>query len=123
MKGLDALLAVLSTPLAAPVIAATRLRHGATDSVRGAARLLADALAMARRAGATGFVIVRADSAYYGYDIIDACYRAGARFFVTARLTPPWPGHHHLAERHYPSVCAAQQGALDHPDRVPGVLG
>jgi Transposase DDE domain group 1 len=87
-KGLNALLAVLSTPLAAPVVAATRLRHGATNSVRGAAKLLADALATARRAGATGLVIVRADSAYYGYDIIDACRRAGARFSVTARLTP-----------------------------------
>jgi hypothetical protein len=88
VKGLNALLVVLSTPLAAPLIAATRLRHGATNSVRGAAKLLADALATARRAGATGLVIVRADSAYYGYDIVDVCRRAGARFSVTARLTP-----------------------------------
>ncbi len=88
VKGLNALLAVLSTPLAAPMIAATRLRHGTTSSVRGAAKLLTDALATARRAGATGLVIVRADSAYYGYDIVDVCRRAGARFSVTARLTP-----------------------------------
>ena len=33
-------------------------------------------------------MIVRADSAYYGYDIIAAARRAGARFSVTARLTP-----------------------------------
>ena len=33
-------------------------------------------------------MLVRADSAYYGYDIIAACRRAGARFSVTARLTP-----------------------------------
>jgi hypothetical protein len=32
-------------------------------------------------------VLVRADSASYGYDIIHACRRAGARFSVTARLT------------------------------------
>ncbi len=31
---------------------------------------------------------MRADSAYYGYEIIDTCRRAGARFSVTARLTP-----------------------------------
>jgi hypothetical protein len=87
IKGLNALLAVVSTPLAAPLIAATRLRKGSTNSARGAAKLLTDALATVRRAGAAGLVIVRADSAYYGYDIIDACRRAGARFSVTARLT------------------------------------
>jgi hypothetical protein len=36
VKGLNALLAVLSTPLSAPVIAATRLRRGSTNSARGA---------------------------------------------------------------------------------------
>jgi hypothetical protein len=63
---------------------ATRLRKGSTNSVRGAAKLLADALATARRAGAVGLVLVRADSAYYGYDIVAAARRAGARFSVTA---------------------------------------
>src|SRR4051794_31472424 len=52
VKGLNALLAVLSTPTSAPVIAATRLRKGSTNSARGAGKLLADALATARRAGA-----------------------------------------------------------------------
>ena len=88
VKGLNALLAVISTPLSAPLIAATRLRKGSTNSARGAARLLADALATARRCGAAGLLLVRADSAYYGYDIIAACRRASARFSVTARLTP-----------------------------------
>jgi hypothetical protein len=55
VNGLNALLATLSTPLSAPVIAATRLRRGAVNSLRGAARLLADALACARRTGATGW--------------------------------------------------------------------
>ena len=55
--------------------------------MRGAASLLADALATARRSGATGLLIVRADSAYYSHDIIAAARRAGARFSVTARLT------------------------------------
>ena len=88
VKGLNALLAVVSTPLSAPLIATTRLRKGSTNSARGAAKLLADALATARRAGAAGLVIVRADSAFYGYDIVAACRRAGARFSLTARLTP-----------------------------------
>jgi hypothetical protein len=50
--------------------------------------VLADALACACRAGPTGLVIVRADSAFYGDDIINACRRAGARFSVTVRHTP-----------------------------------
>jgi hypothetical protein len=87
VKGLNALLATVSTPLSAPVIAATRLRKGATNSVRGAGKLLADALATAARAGATGLVTVRADSAFYSYPIIAAARSAGARFSVTARLT------------------------------------
>ena len=87
MNGLNALLATISTPVSAPVIAATRLGKGSTNSVRGAAKLLAEALSTARRAGATGLVIVRADSAYYGYDIVNTCRRAGARFSVTARHT------------------------------------
>jgi hypothetical protein len=91
VKGLNALLAAFSTPTSAPVIAATRLRKGSTNSARGAGKLLADALATARRTGAGlahhAVVLVRADSAYYGFDIIDACRRAGARFSITARLT------------------------------------
>src|SRR5690349_3796702 len=88
IKGLNALLAVVSTPTSAPLIAATRLRKGSTNSARGAAKLLADALATIGRCGATGLAIVRADSAYYGHEIVAACRRAGARFSVTARLTP-----------------------------------
>src|SRR5450759_4851846 len=38
VKGLNALLAIVSTPVSEPVIAATRLRRGGTNSVRGAAR-------------------------------------------------------------------------------------
>ena len=90
VNGLNALLATLSTPLSAPVIAATRLRRGSVNSARGAARLLADALACARRVGATGLVIVRADSAFYGYDIVAAARRAGARFALTALWVPNW---------------------------------
>ena len=52
MKGINALLAAISTPAAAPVIAATRLRKGSANSTRGAARLVADALSAAARTGA-----------------------------------------------------------------------
>ena len=88
VKGLNALLAIVSTPTSAPVIAATRLRRGGTNSARGAARLVSDALAVAKACGGSGLVTVRADSAYYGHDVIAAARRGGARFSVTARMNP-----------------------------------
>jgi hypothetical protein len=86
VKGLNALFAIVSTPLSAPLIAATRLRKGSTNSPKGASRLVADALATVKRAGATGLITMRADSAYYAHDVIAAARRAGARFSVTARM-------------------------------------
>jgi hypothetical protein len=93
VKGLNALLATVSSPLAAPVIVATRLRQGSTNSARGAPRLVADALAAATAAGAggphgDGLVVPRADSAFYGHDVVAAARRAGAHFSITARSSP-----------------------------------
>jgi hypothetical protein len=84
-KGLNALLAVVSTPTAAPVIAAARLRKGWTNSVKGAARLVADALVTATAAGATGVRLLRADSLFYGYEVIAAAVRQPSCFSITAR--------------------------------------
>jgi hypothetical protein len=89
VKGLNALIATISTPLAAPVIAAARLRKGATNSARGAARLVADALVTAKNSGATGLRIVRGDSAFYNHDVISTVHRHKAHFSVTARQDPP----------------------------------
>jgi hypothetical protein len=85
VKGLNALLAALSTPGSAPVIVATRLRKGSANSARGAARLVADALRTSRACGADGLLVVRADSAFYGRDVVAAIRRAKARFSITAR--------------------------------------
>ena len=89
VKGLNALLAVVVHPVSAPVIAATRLRKGSTNSARGAAGWSPTRWPPPAGAGATGLVLVRADSAYYGRDVIAAAAAAGARFSVTARMTPP----------------------------------
>src|SRR3954467_8471273 len=88
VEGLNALLAIISAPIAAPVIAATRLRTGSTNSARGAARLITDSLATARMAGAVGQVSRRCDSAYYTHDLVAAAVRGGAHFSVTARMDP-----------------------------------
>jgi hypothetical protein len=86
VRGLNALAAVISTPLSAPVIAATRLRGGNAASARGAASLAARAIGTARDCGCTGTIIVRMDSAYYNAAVISAVRRGGARFSVTAPM-------------------------------------
>ena len=83
VRGLNALAAVISTPLSAPVIAATRLRGGNAASARGAASLAARAISTARDCGCTGTIIVRLDPAYYNAAVIGAIRRGGARFSVT----------------------------------------
>src|SRR5699024_5764240 len=50
VKGLNAQVAAVSTPVAAPVITATRLRRGSADSAHAAPRLIGDGLATARKA-------------------------------------------------------------------------
>ena len=83
VRGLSALAAVISTPLSAPVIAATRLRGGNAASARGAASLAVRAIGTARDCGCTGTIIVRMDSAYYNAAVIGAVRGQGARFSVT----------------------------------------
>ena len=86
VRGLNVLAAVVSTPLGAPVIAATRLRGGSAHSARGAASLAAGALTAARAAGCAGTIVVRMDSACYAAKVIAAIRRGGAFFSVTARM-------------------------------------
>jgi hypothetical protein len=86
VRGLNALAAVVSTPLAAPVIAATRLRGGNAASARGAASLAGQAIGTARDCGCTGTIVVRLDSAFYNAAVIGAVRRGGARFSVTVPM-------------------------------------
>lgn len=86
VKGLNALVAALSTPAAAPVIAGIRLRKGSVKSPRGAGKMIAEALATTRRAGAGAMVTVRADSAFYQHDVVAAAGRGRAHFSITARM-------------------------------------
>ena len=89
VRGLNALLATVTTAQAAPVIVAQRLRKGSCGSPRGAERLIADALATVKRLCAGRSLIkplVRADSAFYGHPTVSAALRAGADVSVTVRL-------------------------------------
>ncbi len=88
VRGLNALLATVTTASTAPVIVAQRLRKGACGSPRGAGRLVADALKTVQtlRAGRAGKPLLRADSAFYGHPTVSAAVKAGADVSVTVRL-------------------------------------
>jgi len=88
VRGLNALLATVSTKTSAPVIAAQRLRKGSCGSPRGAKRLVADALKTAKQSssGSNPRPLVRADSAFYGAEVVNAVLRGGADVSVTVRL-------------------------------------
>jgi DDE family transposase len=88
VRGLNALAATISTPLAAPVIAATRLRGGSANSARGAAGFATRAVHTARATGCTGTLVVRGDSAFYSAAFTGAVRAAGAFFSVTVQMNP-----------------------------------
>jgi hypothetical protein len=98
LRGLSPLVATICTDLAAPVVAATRLRGGTACSARGAASLVAEALGAAEqiRTAAIGRglaakarhpqLLLRGDSAFYTATVISAARRHDARFSVTVSI-------------------------------------
>ena len=89
VKGLNALLGIVSTSTSRPLITGARLRRGQTNSAKGAHRFVADTLVTAKACGATGVLITRMDSAFYQSDIVAAVLRHKAHYSITARLLPP----------------------------------
>ena len=88
VKGLNALLGTITTPVGAPLICGARLRKGNTNSARGAARFVTNCVHTARGAGAGaggGLIVARGDSAFYSQAVVAAARRAGACFSITAR--------------------------------------
>jgi hypothetical protein len=91
VRGLNALLGIVSTKTAAPIIIGARLRKGAVGSPRGAGKFVGDILATVKRLRSTtalGPVLLRADSAFYGHAVVAAAHRAGAKVSITARMDP-----------------------------------
>ena len=87
-KGLSPLATTISTERCAPVIAGMRLRAGKTGSGKGAGRMVAQAIATARAAGATGKILVRGDSAYGNRAVVRACRRGNAEFSLVMTKNP-----------------------------------
>jgi hypothetical protein len=87
VRGLNALLATLTTTTTAPMIVAQRLRKGQCNSARGAKRLVGDAVKTARRLlGPKTPILVRMDSAFYGRGPVHAALAGGAAVSVTVRM-------------------------------------
>ena len=64
----------------------TRLRGGNAHSGRGAASFLTETFGRVRAAGATGRMVLRADSGFYSSAVVDACRQADVAFSITAKL-------------------------------------
>jgi hypothetical protein len=88
-RGLSPLAVSMCTDLAAPVLAAVRLRAGRASSAKGAASMVTEAIGTAVAAGAQpGTILVRGDSAYCSGTVITAILRAGARFSLAIAANP-----------------------------------
>src|SRR5664280_1762542 len=62
-----------------------RLRGGNANAVRGAGSFLAETISRVRAAGASGDLVVRADSGFYAHDVVGVCRKADVRFSITLR--------------------------------------
>jgi hypothetical protein len=87
-KTLHPLIVTASTPIARPVMVAIRLRKGRAADVRGADRLLAQALATVRAIAPHARIVVRADSKFYTADIAATAVRYGADVSLTTGTNP-----------------------------------
>jgi hypothetical protein len=87
-KTLHPLIATVSTPIARPVVAGIRLRKGRSADVRGAARFLAETLAVVRRIAPTARIVVRGDSKFYSAGVVAAAARYDASVSLTTGSNP-----------------------------------
>ncbi len=62
-----------------------RLRPGRANTARGAAHFLRETISRVRYAGATGPLIMRADSGFYTHDIVAVCRQMRVRYSITVR--------------------------------------
>jgi hypothetical protein len=83
VKGLHFQIVTARAPTSAPVIVATRLRKGQAGSAKGAASLIREAIRAVRAMGATGVIVLRADSAFFSHKVVAACRAHDVYFSVT----------------------------------------
>ena len=91
VRGLNALLATVTTSGSAPVVVAQRLRKGSCGSPRGAKRLVAETLKTVSTLHGRSDVkpLLRADSAFYGAPTVGSQRRQDRRVHGRHTRTPP----------------------------------
>jgi hypothetical protein len=77
---------LLATWAATGEVLHARLRKG--SSQRGAKRFVEELMARVRRAGAIGPLVVRADSGFWSYALIDTLTRLGVTWSITVAISP-----------------------------------
>jgi Transposase DDE domain group 1 len=87
-----------------------RLRKGQAGSGRGALRFVQELVARARRAGACGEILVRADSAFWNKRVMAYLAEKGCRYSIGVTM------HKVVAERIAQLPEAAWQSVPDYPD-------
>jgi hypothetical protein len=85
-KGAHSYHPLLATVAGSDEVVHCRLRGGNAHSSRGAQSFLAECFQRLVRAGATGPIVMRADSGFYTHAIVEACRKANARFSITVIL-------------------------------------
>jgi hypothetical protein len=68
-------------------VVGVRLRGGNVHTARGAAHFITKVFRRVRTAGATGPMVMRADSGFYNRKVTDACRQAGVTYSITVKLS------------------------------------
>lgn len=63
-----------------------RLRGGPAHTARGAATFIIETVTRVRAAGASGLLVLRADSGFFNHKVVQVCERLGVRFSITVKL-------------------------------------
>jgi len=66
-----------------------RLRKGSANTQRGIARFIGEILAAARRGGAKGKIVIRADSGFHNQETFQRLEAEGVEYSITARMAAP----------------------------------
>ena len=101
---------ILATRSGTGEVLHVRLRKGQAGSGRGALRFVQELVARVRRAGATGEILIRADSAFWNKKVLAYLAEKGCRYSVAVTM------HRVVAERIALIPEQAWQPVADYPD-------
>jgi len=80
---------LIATRAASGEVLHVRFRKGAANTQRGMSRFCDELIARVRRAGATGPVLLRADSGFWNTKVFDKLHARGWQFSIGVRMTKP----------------------------------